>query len=55
MMNVVEVKMVVKMGVTMMFVVMELKMMIINDWIVIIMDWTMIFWLDWKGWSIESF
>jgi hypothetical protein len=30
-------------------------MMIINNRIVIIMDWSMINWLNWERWSIKSF
>ena len=40
-----------------MMIVVEMKMimMVINNWIVIIKDWSMINWLDWERWSIKSF
>ena len=47
--------MMVGMVVMVVVVIMEMEMMIINNWIVIIMDWSMINWLDWECWSIKSF
>ena len=47
--------MVVRMvGIMVVVVIMEMEMRIIDNWIVIIMDWSMIDWLDWECWSIKS-